>query len=72
MGLRIASVGGKITENGVREVHVKFNDDKVVKICASESTWAIWNAPAHYRWMCVDIADTCNSWLHGKGEFPKF
>ena len=72
MGLRITSVEDKINEDGLREVHVNFNDGKVVKICASESTWAIWNAPAHYRWMSIDIADKCNARLHGNGEFPQF
>lgn len=72
MGLRITSVEGKITEDGVREVHVKFNDDKVVKIGVYGDSWECWNAPSHYRWKVIDIADQCNNWLHGKGELPKF
>lgn len=72
MGLRITSIDKHIAENGNREVHVKFNDGKVVKIAAYESSWASWNAPSHYRWMAVGIADKCNNWLHGNGEFPKF
>lgn len=69
MELMITSILPKV--DGVREVHVHFNDGKVVKIGTYERSWEMWNAPAHYRWMAVDIANKCNNWLHGIDEFPQ-
>jgi len=71
MALRVISVKKRVSKDGTREVHVKFDDGKIVKIGVFESSWALWNAPSEYRWKTVPIAEKCNSWLHGRGEFPK-
>lgn len=71
MELIITSIEPKTCGN-IREVHVHFNDGKVVKIGTCDSSWAMWNAPMQHRWMAVGIANKCNDWIHGVGEFPKF
>ena len=59
------------TFGNVREVHVHFDDGNTVKIGACLESWEQWGAPARHRWHTVSIANKCNKWLHGVGEFPQ-
>lgn len=72
MELKVIRIEPKSECENHREVHVRFNDGNVVKIGAYRESWEQWNAPARHRWRSVAIANKCNDWIHGVGEFPQF
>ena len=69
MEVNIVSIA-PVEVNGNREVHVRYDDGNIVKIGAYADSWGMWNAPARHRWLTVDVANKCNKWIQGIGEFP--
>ena len=55
---------------GVREVHAIFDDGNTVIISPCCESWEQYGSPLRHRFLSVNIAQRCNNWLHGKGEFP--
>lgn len=54
----------------VREVYVRFDDGNTVIISPYCESWEQYGSPLRHRFLSVNIAHTCNNWLHGNGEFP--